>query len=51
MQQDGIELEVDCRPSDAIALGVSMQVPIFVEDHVLDEVENDIQDTDYPESF
>ncbi len=51
VQQDGIELEVDCRPSDAIALGVAMQVPIFVEDHVLDEVENDIQDTDYPESF
>jgi bifunctional DNase/RNase len=30
-------IAVDCRPSDAIALGIANEVPIFVEDHVLDE--------------
>lgn len=35
--RDGL-LEVDSRPSDAIALGVASEVPIFVADHVLDEV-------------
>lgn len=30
-------IEVDSRPSDAIALGVASEVPIFVEDHVLSE--------------
>ncbi len=27
--------DIDARPSDAIALGVATDVPIFVEDHVL----------------
>ncbi len=31
-------LEVDSRPSDAIALGIATMVPIFVADHVLEEV-------------
>ncbi|MGF1633017.1 MAG: bifunctional nuclease family protein [Phycisphaerae bacterium] len=31
-------VEVDSRPSDAIALGVATQVPIFVAEHVLNEV-------------
>lgn len=31
-------VDVDSRPSDAIALGVATEVPIYVEDHVLDEV-------------
>ena len=31
-------IEVDSRPSDAIALGVANEVPIYVEDHVLREV-------------
>jgi bifunctional DNase/RNase len=34
----GKTVEVDCRPSDAIALGIANDVPIFVEEHVLDEV-------------
>jgi uncharacterized protein len=34
----GKTVEVDCRPSDAIALGVASDVPIFVEEHVMDEV-------------
>jgi bifunctional DNase/RNase len=38
---DGEEIEVDSRPSDAIALGVSESVPIFVAETVLEQVEND----------
>lgn len=34
----GEEIEIDARPSDAIALAVAGDTPIFVEDHVLDEV-------------
>lgn len=30
-------VEVDSRPSDAIALGVATEVPIYVEEHVLRE--------------
>jgi hypothetical protein len=44
VQQGDVEHEIDSRPSDAIALGVAMQVPIFVEEHVLDEVEKDRPD-------
>ena len=36
--QNGRTLEVDSRPSDAIALGIATSVPIFVAEHVLDEV-------------
>jgi len=31
-------IEIDSRPSDAIALGIATVVPIFVADHVLEEV-------------
>lgn len=31
-------IDIDSRPSDAIALGVASDTPIFVEEHVLDEV-------------
>jgi len=31
-------VDIDSRPSDAIALGVATDVPIFVEEHVLEEV-------------
>lgn len=30
--------EIDSRPSDAIALGIANEVPIFVQEHVLEEV-------------
>ncbi|MGQ9585660.1 MAG: bifunctional nuclease family protein [Anaerolineae bacterium] len=33
---NGRGLEIDSRPSDAIALAVRAHVPIFVEDHVMD---------------
>lgn len=35
---DGELVEIDSRPSDAIALGVAMETPIFVAEHVLREV-------------
>ena len=35
-------MDIDCRPSDAIALGISRAVPIFVEEHVLDEAQTDL---------
>jgi uncharacterized protein len=36
--RNGDKFEVDSRPSDAIALGIATSVPIFVAEHVLDEV-------------
>ena len=38
IRRNGHSIEIDSRPSDAIALGVANQVPIFVAEHVLDEV-------------
>lgn len=38
VRQNGKLLEIDSRPSDAIALGAGTEVPIFVEEHVLREV-------------
>ena len=38
IRTDGQVLEIDSRPSDAIALGIATTVPIFVAEHVLDEV-------------
>ena len=37
MVKDGQLTEIDCRPSDAIAIAVRSEVPIFVEDGVLDK--------------
>jgi bifunctional DNase/RNase len=43
MQRDGTEIEVDSRPSDAIALAMRLRVPIYVspklEDKFVDEFE------------
>ena len=41
IDQDGVDIEVDSRPSDAIALGVAQDVPIFVAEHVLEQTESD----------
>lgn len=38
MDVRGETMEVDCRPSDAIALAVRAKVPIFVGEAVMDEV-------------
>ena len=37
VSQDGSEIEVDCRPSDAIALAVRAEAPIFAADRVIEE--------------
>ena len=39
--QNGREIRVDCRPSDAIALSAAAGTPIFVEVHVMDLVGKD----------
>ncbi len=38
IRQNGKLVEVDARPSDAIALGVAGEVPLYVEDKVLNSV-------------
>ncbi len=37
MLQDGSEIEIDSRPSDAIALAVRADAPIFAADEVIEE--------------
>ena len=41
IRQDDHDVQVDARPSDAIALGVATGVPILVSEHVLEQVEKD----------
>src|SRR3982751_4600950 len=36
IRQNGRTLEIDSRPSDAIAIGIATSVPIYVAEHVLD---------------
>ena len=50
IEQDGQEIEVDSRPSDAIALGVAEDVPIYVAEDVLDQTEADSSSPFDPES-
>jgi bifunctional DNase/RNase len=35
-KSDGEVVQIDCRPSDGIALSISAKAPIFVADHVFD---------------
>jgi bifunctional DNase/RNase len=37
LAQDGTEVEVDSRPSDAIALAIRAEAPIFAADQVIEE--------------
>lgn len=41
IRPDGKLMEVDSRPSDAIALGIAQSVPIYVEEHVLEGAQNE----------
>ena len=41
LRRNGKSVEVDSRPSDAIALAVQMKAPIYVDESVLDEVTPD----------
>ena len=38
IRHDGEIIEVDSRPSDAIALAVTVDVPIYVAEDIIDEV-------------
>jgi hypothetical protein len=38
IRQEGELIEVDSRPSDAIALAVAARVPIYVSEEVIEEV-------------
>ena len=50
LQQNGSEIEIDSRPSDAIALAVRTSAPIFAADDVIDEssieFEHEVEDTE-----
>jgi hypothetical protein len=39
IEQNGRQIEVDSRPSDAIALASGLQVPIFVEESVFEKLQ------------
>ena len=41
IRQNDQEIQVDSRPSDAIAIGVATGVPILVSEHVLEQIEKD----------
>jgi bifunctional DNase/RNase len=47
LQVDGQEMQIDSRPSDALALAVRVHVPVFVDDDVMEaastEPEEDIE--------
>ena len=49
LRQDGKELDVDSRPSDAIALAVRVNVPIFANEEVLTEASIVIRDDEEQE--
>ena len=38
IRQNGEVVEIDSRPSDALALSAGLSVPLFVEDHVFDQL-------------
>lgn len=48
IEQRGTTIEVDARPSDAIALAVRTEVPIYVENHVLDQAGVFFDDDEQP---
>ncbi len=54
LTRDGEKLEIDSRPSDAIALAVRVKAPIFVEDHVFEKatvIESTDEDLSDPEKL
>jgi hypothetical protein len=38
LRKDGELIEIDCRPSDAVAIAVTAKVPLYVSEDVLGEV-------------
>lgn len=45
IEQDDREIDIDCRPSDAIALSVAEGVPILVSEQVIESVDGDTDGT------
>jgi len=43
IEQEGRTIDIDCRPSDAIALSVAEGVPILVSEQVIDSIDDDKQ--------
>ena len=41
IEKNGVEISIDSRPSDAIAVGIRMKVPIFVEKNVIESKNSD----------
>lgn len=39
VDQDGETIEIDSRPSDALALAAGLEIPIFVEERVFEQLE------------
>ena len=50
LNANGSSVEIDSRPSDAIALAVRVKVPIFVDDSVMDRAGVRLEDDDDEES-
>lgn len=54
VDQNGLGIEIDSRPSDAIALAVRVKVPIFVDESVMDRagvhLEDDADESDVDET-
>ena len=48
VQQDGSEIEIDSRPSDAIALAVRAEAPIFAADDVIEESAIEFENEEAP---
>lgn len=46
LDRDGTEVEVDARPSDAIALALRCGTPVFVAEMVMDEAGRVLEETD-----
>jgi bifunctional DNase/RNase len=43
IRKDGEIIEIDCRPSDAVAVAVTAKVPIYVAEEVIDEASEEQQ--------
>ena len=44
LQTQGVPLTIDCRPSDAVALALRAEAPIYASDEVLDSAGKDMPD-------
>ncbi len=47
MDQDGTTIEMDCRPSDAIALSLRCDAPIYTTKHLLEKAGHIFNDADF----